>query len=431
MKQSLPLILAAVFAFPLFALEFAIESDHPDALYKLGEKAVFTVKVTEKDGAVPKEGIIDAYLDNFGPKVVTGKKWNLKDGDTFTMEGTLSEPGFLRLRLSAKDTRTKSWSVGFEPEKIVKASPTPSDFDAFWINAIKNLDETVPEDMQQTLLPERSQGAFNFWRISFATANNRRVYGYLSVPKDASAEKKYPVRFSVPAAGNGGWTNNMSGDDKAVKMFICVYDYEPILNVEEHKKAYDEMNKRLKAKYGSNYSTAGIAVSREEYFFYAPLLGINRAINWLVKQPYVDLRDFTYSGTSQGGGFGFYLTGLNHNFTRAVFYVPAITDTMDYLKGRQSGWPRIIESQPSPAAKAAAEKNAPYFDGANFAARIKCPVRVAVGFSDTTCAPCAVYAAFNNIPVEDKKIVHGIGMTHSCFPQFYRELGAWEREGVK
>ena len=255
MTRKLSLILAFACTLPLFALEFTISADHADSLYKLGEKAVFTVKVKEKDGSVPTAGVIDAALDNFGPKVVTQKKWNLADGDTFTMEGTLPEPGFLRLRLVAKDSRTTSWSVGFEPEKIVKGSPTPKDFDAFWANAIKKLDDNIPEDMQQTLLPERSQGAFNFWRISFATCNNRRVYGYLSVPKDASAEKKYPVRFSVPAAGNGGWTNNMSGDDKAVKMFICVYDYEPIFNVEEHKKAYDEMNKRLREKYRTNYAT--------------------------------------------------------------------------------------------------------------------------------------------------------------------------------
>ena len=77
---------------------------------------------------------------------------------------------------------------------------------------------------------------------------------------------------------------------------------------------------------------------------------------------------------------------------------------------------------------AAAERNAPYFDGANFAARIRCPVRVAVGFSDMTCPPCCVYAAYNAIPVKDKKIVHGIGMTHSCFSRFYEELGAWRQE---
>jgi len=100
---------------------------------------------------------------------------------------------------------------------------------------------------------------------------------------------------------------------------------------------------------------------------------------------------------------------------------------MGYLKGRQSGWPRIVEGQ-RPENRAAAERNAPYFDGANFAARISCPVRVAVGFADTTCAPCAVYSAYNAIRVKDKQIFHGIGMTHACFRRFYDELGKWQKE---
>ena len=50
---------------------------------------------------------------------------------------------------------------------------------------------------------------------------------------------------------------------------------------------------------------------------------------------------------------------------------------------------------------------------------------MAVGFSDTTCAPCAVYAAYNEIAVADKSILHGFGMTHSCFGKFYEELGRW------
>ena len=128
------------------------------------------------------------------------------------------------------------------------------------------------------------------------------------------------------------------------------------------------------------------------------------------------------------GGFGFYLCGLNRAFTRAAFYVPAITDTMGYLAGRQSGWPQIVENSSStPERRAAAERWAPYFDGANFASRITCPVRVAVGFSDTTCPPCAVYAAYNEIKVADKAIGNGIGMTHSCSGRFYSEFGAWTK----
>ena len=52
-------------------------------------------------------------------------------------------------------------------------------------------------------------------------------------------------------------------------------------------------------------------------------------------------------------------------------------------------------------------------------------VRIAVGFSDTACPPCAVYAAYNEIAVSDKAICNGIGMTHSCSSRFYSEFGRW------
>ena len=79
--------------------------------------------------------------------------------------------------------------------------------------------------------------------------------------------------------------------------------------------------------------------------------------------------------------------------------------------------------------KEAAKKVAPYFDGAHFAARITCPVRVSVGFIDETCPPAAVYSGYNALRVKDKAIVHGIGMPHKVFPQFYQQLDQqWLRQ---
>ena len=40
-------------------------------------------------------------------------------------------------------------------------------------------------------------------------------------------------------------------------------------------------------------------------------------------------------------------------------------------------------------------------------------------------AAAIAYAAYNEIEVDDKAIVHGIGMTHNCFSKFYEELGRW------
>jgi cephalosporin-C deacetylase-like acetyl esterase len=388
------------------------------------------VRLLSTDNLAP-EGKKFAQLDNFGTSVLTNLPFNVDTtGVAFTVSGTLTEPGFLRLTLPPTENGRNDpfvFSVGFEPEKIVKGSPSPVDFDRFWADEKARLAREVPLDPIVVRVPERSTADFNFYRISFATFG-RRVHGYMSVPADRS-KAPFPVDFGVNAAGFGDWTNEMQGEKDSIRVQFSVYPFPPDWKWRENglEAKYKAMDAAVRAKYATpRYCHAGIAEAREEYFFHSVILGIDRAVDWLAARPDVDRSNFRYEGTSQGGGFGFYLCGLNRTFTRAVFYVPAITDTMGYLKGRDSGWPKIVENNSStPARRAAAERWAPYFDGANFASRIVCPVRVTVGFSDTTCPPCAVYAAYNEIKSADKAIVNGIGMTHSCFGRFYKTLGKW------
>ena len=406
-------------------MEFAIANDHTNLLYAVGEEATFSVTAM-RDGKPLATGAVEVKLDNFGPSVQQDRRVDLAEGNPFTVKGTLAEPGFLRLTLIGEGA-SKVWSVGYKPAKIAKGSPMPEDFDAFWASARAKLAKEVPLDAQMTRVEERSTRGFDYYRISFATFG-RRVHGYMSVPTD-KAKAPYPVELQVSAAGFGDWTNRMDGSDDRIQVFFSVYPWAPHWDWKALglMSAYDYMNDACLRRYGArDYCVAGLSRSREEYFFYPVLLGVDRAVDWLAARPDVDRSRFWYQGTSQGGGFGFYLTGLNRTFTRAAFFVPAITDTMGYLKGRQSGWPQPVERHQD-GDRAAVARNAPYFDGANFASRIRCPVRVAVGFSDTTCAPCAVYAAYNAIPVADKGIVHGFGMTHSCFGRFYEELLNWLR----
>ena len=183
---------------------YRVETDRPDCLYRCGETATFIVTVLCTSNLTLSGGCVQARLDNFGPDVKTNAVFDISVTNVFRISGTLNEPGFLRLALpKTKDGRKNpsDFSVGFEPEKIRKGSPSPKDFDEFWRNAAADLDANVPLDPQLTLLPERSADKFNFWRISFADVGDTRAYGFLSIPKDASPERKYPVRFQVPAAG--------------------------------------------------------------------------------------------------------------------------------------------------------------------------------------------------------------------------------------
>ena len=68
-KKSIVSVLVAVAAFAAWAavpVEFKVETDHADCLYRCGEKASFTITVTGKDGKKLSEGHFTAKLDNFG-----------------------------------------------------------------------------------------------------------------------------------------------------------------------------------------------------------------------------------------------------------------------------------------------------------------------------------------------------------------------------
>ena len=45
---------------------------------------------------------------------------------------------------------------------------------------------------------------------------------------------------------------------------------------------------------------------------------------------------------------------------------------------------------------------------------IHCPVVFSVGFIDTVCPPTSVYAAYNNIPGNHKKMIHGVRASHGA-----------------
>ncbi len=435
MKTSLlTMVCAWTLAVCAETVSLKIGTDHADCIYTCGETAVFTVTALDEKGAPVKNGRIEATVDNFGNKKIANRTFDLAEANPFTVQAKKDIPGFLRLTLKSRTpgldfkvrggtSGSQVWGVAYDPGQIQPGAALPDDFDAFWADAVKKLDATVPADVQMEEIPAKSNAQRTYYAISFATAGGRRVYGWLSMPK---GKGPFPVAVSVPGAGIGA--QGTGGDGRWISLTMNVHTYPQPDTAAARQAAYKAQDAKYAAPCGvARYCQAGIHKSREDYFYYASLLGINRAVNWLWARPEVDRTQFTYSGTSQGGGFGLMLTGLNGHFTRSCIFVPAITDLLGFRQDdRQSGWPRLVEAQRAEN-KAAAEKWAPYFDGVNFARRITCPVRLVAGFADCTCTPCGVYAAYNLIPAKDKKIIDGIGMGHGVYPEFYRDLGVWQR----
>lgn len=434
---SLALVAAVLTTNGLFAAKIEVTQDHADALYRVGEETTFTVSVKDEAGGLVKSGKASWTLDNFGTEKLGGGTADLAQGNPFTIKGRMKEEGFLRLRVSSS-TNSVVWGVGYDVGKIRQDEPCPVDFDTYWTAEKARLEREVPLDPKCVRDEKLDTKISECYRVNFATFGGKRVYGFLAVPKN-KAKAPFRVRVSVPGAGPGVISLATARDDEMC-LTMNVHCFEPEATPAAQRRHMEEQNTELARKFNlvnkeAYCAIAGIAESREDYWYHDVMLGINRAVNWVLARPDADSSRVTYTGSSQGGGFGLILTYLNGRFTRTFVAVCAITGHFGYKQNRKPGWPRLIQSQ-RPEKQATAERFAPYFDGVNFASRIKSPIRFIVGFADGTCPPADVYAAFNACPSCDKAIINAIGSPHHWSTTYSKmrkanqciEIDAWLRE---
>ncbi len=383
---------------------------------KLGEKVTFTVRFAEPDAETAPllDGLTATVtIDNFGSRRQFEKTVPLRPESEVVCSGTLREPGFLRIRIEVPGflpNQGRPWqrAVPFEPERIAKVGACPADFDAFWAKAVREA-EKVPLDPEMELNPDRSRsvcgGKYDVYNVSFATVANRRVYGYLCIPKGGKGP--FPLRVQVPGAGYGmwSWQPNPKGSADEVYLFMTVFPWKTWA---APPGAYAKLQADCRTKYGIKneygYIGAGLGEGAAHDFYYPVILGINRAVSWAAARPEVDASRIGYYGISQGGAFGLYLTYLNAHIGKCVSTVTAFSDLLCESVGRQASIENGWFDYDDPARAEKAMRNSPYLDTANFASRIRKPVRFVTGQCDWICPPHTVYAAYNVCPSSDKAI---------------------------
>lgn len=414
----------------------SVTADRPTCLYKCGETARMSVTVTDRlTGEKVKAGRFTVTLNNCGSKTVLEKEVDLAEGNPFVVSGTLADPGFMQLRIRPLTAGIRvapnagqidyAWGVAFSPERIRPVMENPSDFDRFWQDARKKLDRTVPVDPKMEEIPSLSTSAYRVFGFSVASYG-RRVYGQISIPRNAKG-KKLPVWTFVPGAGCADWSNRLViYNPSEVNVLLTVFPWAPDWtdNGKATLERFRALEKSYKDKYGVNgYGFAGLSVSREEYFFYPVFLGMARALDWIASLPQVDARRIRYYGSSQAGGLGIALSALFGKFAGAACMVPAFCDMAAEEAGRKSDWPPV-SCQPA-ASRMVARRHAPYFDACNFARRVRTPILFEVGAADVGNSPHCGYAAYNVCPSTAKRMLIGIGQGHGVESRYRLEAKEW------
>ena len=400
-------------------IEVQVAPTKSDWTYQVGDKVDFEVKIL-KNGQLLTDCEIryQVGLEKMPPETEASR--TLKEGKTTIKGGTLKQPGFLRCEVwvEHQGVAYHDWgTAGIDPEDIVPTVKMPEDFDQFWSDAKKELEE-VPLDAKVTLMPELSTADINVYHVNLqnirmpkAWRGVSRFYGMLSVPKKPG---KYPAILGVPGAG----VRSYGRDDRAAQGLI-------VFKVGIHGipvNLPNELYQSLSAGILSGYSTYDLD-DRDLYYYKRVYLGCVRAIDFIFSLPEFDGETLAVTGGSQGGALSIVTAGLDNRVKYLAAYYPALSDVTGYLQGRAGGWPHMFAKYDSEKYPDWVE-NIGYFDVVNFAKKLTMPGWYSWGFNDNVCPPTSMYAAYNSITAP-KELHKFLETEHWTFPEQRNQGNQW------
>ncbi len=385
-KQLLTITMALLMSatLPAFAedLAFIGTTDKNPLLYDCNEKMTFTVTLVDR-------------ANNNLP--VTGRtlKWSRKGDDGKQESGTatsdqplvvstsIDRPGFVRLIVNVLDENGKTVSgdkhkfdggAGAAVDQI-KGEPLPANFNAFWDNEIKTLYDTPYE---VTLTPVDSKPGIKAFKFSITTfPGEAPATGILGYPEDAEPGS-LPITVNVVGYGFGRyWVNENEIRRGRLFAVFARQGEDPI----REKDYYTNLQKNELKGFAFRNNT-----DLRKNDFYQMLIRDVRALQYLKSRPEWNKRGIFVGGGSMGGFQAIGLAALDHDVTSIQANIAWVCDLAGVSKHqRMGGW------------RPAYTDILAYFDTANLATRVKCPVTMQIGLGDYVCPPSGEMVLFHNL----------------------------------
>ncbi|WP_317047767.1 acetylxylan esterase [Pleomorphovibrio marinus] len=424
-KSTILMLLLALLAGPLFSqsqtgdlIRIMVSPSKEGMVYGVNEDIQFDVGIYQYGQLVKNAEINFEY----GPEMMEPTKkgtMTLKDGTGQIKAGKMTDPGFIRCKITFKNEKgsySNTGTAGVDPEKIQPTIPYPDDFMDFWKGAIKDM-ENLPLTPTLTLMPEKGNHHSDVYHVSFRNANGY-IYGILTKPKKAG---KYPALLVVPGAGVRPYQAAHT-EKNLITLQIGIHGV-PV-------NQYDSpLYSHLASGPLSGYNTINMD-DRNRYYYKRVYLGCVRAVDFLHSLEEFDGENLGVMGGSQGGALSIITAGLDSRVKYLMSYYPALSDLTGYLHGRAGGWPHLFKEEFTN--QASKIETAAYYDVVNFAKQVKVPGLYSLGFNDNVCPPTSMYSAINSISA-DKSISLYKDAAHWTYPEQREEGNEWmfKKLGVK
>ncbi len=350
----------------------------PFGAYHCNEPIVFVVHPT-LDGKPLSEGqIVYSLIGDDGKKSEGSVKL---DGKSVRVTTTLTKPGFVRLILTIHDKDGKLYlgsekydsCVGADEEKIFQIDE-PEDFDAFWAKQKARL-ATVPLKPELKEIEGKDPKNFRTFEVTVPCPGNAPVTGFLVVPRDA-AKKTLPATVAFQGYG--------------VRTPTCAFPHEDriFFEINAHGMPLQQTRESIKqlAEKLNRYALDDTADPQNAYFC-SMVLRVLRSLEFVRSLPEWNGKDLMVYGGSQGGLQSLWAAALDEKVSFCRVFVPWCcnlgTEKFGFMP---KSWGVTYTA------------GARYFDAANFAKRIHCPVEITrAGLSDFICPPAGIARMYHNL----------------------------------
>jgi cephalosporin-C deacetylase len=367
------------------AQQMVVAPDRSNGVYQVGDTVHWTVE-WKGGSTVPAAHYT---LESGGLTVVGHGDLNFSN-DIAGIESKFDAPGTVLIEVQWPPENNTNRAVGgavAAPDKILPAAPPPADFDKFWKARLREL-KKVPMDPVLEKVDIGKPGVA-YWKITMDNIRGTHIEGELARPVEG---KKFPALLIVQWAGVYGLQTSWV-TDRAAEGWLA-------LDIEPHDLPIDEPEAFYKEQFAGpvkDYWSIGND-NRDTSYFLRMYLSCYRAVEYLKTRPDWNGKTLVVMGDSQGGQQTLMIAGLHpKNITAALALVPAGGDMLAPEAGRAPGWPHWYSNTEGGKDPAKVHEASRYYDTANFARHIKCPVLVGLGLRDETCPPSSVLAVVNEI----------------------------------
>lgn len=380
-----------------------------------GEEMVFTIRTEGLKGDVPPGTyFVDWERRGDDGLVEKGRAPLPTDAAPLVVRTKSDKPGFVCVEANVVTADGKRvpkkhrWEkrvffmggAAVAPETL-RPGTEPPDYDAFWAEQMAALD-AVPAEAEFTPTPCADAGV-RLYAVRVPCAGPRPVTGWLTLPADASPEKRYPIEVSYRGASHDDQPAPTSGPHDRIRFESNGHGFD-LGKGPEYVKSFFASVCKPGFEYGFDPESNE---HRETSYWLGMALRAVRALQWVATLPEWDGRTLELAAGSQGGWQAIHAAS---HFPRVTKITTSITWGCDWTGQAELGRMKATYRPgcwfPDMA----------YYDPVFAAKRIRCPVEITrAGLGDYVCAPSSLAVLYNVLP-GPKKITWRQGWTHGWSP---------------